>query len=111
MQTKKPKVCKGLYRVDWIVLLRRLAFHDNAALYKYVYAKWITDLNTLVPDRNEDLLLHLETTSLQLIDKCILIDRFQQPGTTKRAMNHYRRIKDYLADLILIHLCVSVPLC
>ena len=64
MQTKKSKVCKGLYCVDWIVLLRRLAFYDNAALYKYVYAKWITDHNTLVPDRNENLLLHLETTSL-----------------------------------------------
>ena len=29
-------------------------------------------------------------------------------------MNHYRRIQNYLANLILIHtpcLCVSVPLC
>jgi len=47
---------------------------DNATLYKYVHAKRITDHNTLVPDRNENLLLHLEATSLQLIDKCILID-------------------------------------
>ena len=74
MQTKKPKVCKGLYCVDWIVLLRRLTFYDNAVLYKYVYAKWITDYNTFVFNRDNHLFRHLETASSRLIYKSILLD-------------------------------------
>ena len=74
VQLHQPQICQSLYGENRVVFLDSLAFNNYTTFNKNVNPKRVTNLNTLVDNRDQNFFLNFKIPKLQLMDKRIPVN-------------------------------------